>query len=199
MCGLRWHDVDLVRGAVSFRRSIAEGIEGLVVVPTKNRRRNRVEIDDDTVAGLRRHRDVAERRATAAGTRLVPRGYVFARDPEGTSPWRPNWATKTFIRLHDEVGLTGHRLHDLRHFMATEMLMAGEPLPIVSARLAHARGSTTLNYYAHAVPGGDRRAADRLAELLRRAAGDSRPVCVVSCEQQRHEASTLVTPAARPT
>jgi integrase len=199
MCGLRWHDVDLVCGAVSFRRSIAEGIEGLVVVPTKNRRRNRVEIDDDTVAGLRRHRDVAERRATAAGTRLVPRGYVFARDPEGTSPWRPNWVTKTFIRLRDEVGLTGHRLHDLRHFMATEMLMAGEPLPIVSARLAHARGSTTLNYYAHAVPAATVARPIAWPNYSGALLGDSRPVCVVSYEQQRHEASTLVTPAARPT
>jgi integrase len=84
-------------------------------------------------------------------------------------PWCPNWVTKTFIALRDQAGLAGYRLHDLRHFMATEMLAAGVPIPIVSARLAHARASTTLNVYAHAVPGGDRQAAARLAELLRRA------------------------------
>jgi integrase len=54
--------------------------------------------------------------------------------------------------------------------MATEMLAAGVPIPIVSARLAHNRVSTTLDVYAHAVPGGDRTAADGLADLLRRAA-----------------------------
>ncbi len=47
------------------------------------------------------------------------------------------------------------RLHDLRHFMATTMLTAGIPITTVSARLSHARTSTTLNVYAHAVPGGD--------------------------------------------
>jgi integrase len=68
--------------------------------------------------------------------------------------------------LCDDSGLDGHRLHDLRHFMATEMINAGVPVPIVAARLAHARGSTTLNFYAHAVPGGDRDAAVGLAALL---------------------------------
>jgi integrase len=75
-----------------------------------------------------------------------------------------------FIRLRDDTGLHGYRLHDLRHFMATEMLNAGVPIPIVAARLAHNRTSTTLDVYAHAVPGGDRGAADGLAELLRRSA-----------------------------
>jgi integrase len=58
-------------------------------------------------------------------------------------------------------------LHDLRHFMATQMLDAGVPVPIVAARLAHARASTTLNVYAHAVPEGDRTAAELFSCRLR--------------------------------
>ncbi len=46
--------------------------------------------------------------------------------------------------------------------MATQMLDAGVPIPVVAARLCHARASTTLNVYAHAVPGGDRLAAEAL-------------------------------------
>jgi integrase len=51
--------------------------------------------------------------------------------------------------------------------MATEMLAAGVAIPIVAARLSHARATTTLNVYAHAVPGGDRAAAGTIAQLLR--------------------------------
>jgi integrase len=51
--------------------------------------------------------------------------------------------------------------------MATEMLAAGVAIPIVAARLSHARASTTLNVYAHAVPGGDSAAAERISALLR--------------------------------
>jgi hypothetical protein len=50
--------------------------------------------------------------------------------------------------------------------MATEMLADGDSIPVVAARLAHARASTTLNVYAHAIPAGDRQAAERLAARL---------------------------------
>jgi len=46
------------------------------------------------------------------------------------------------------------------------MLAAGVPIATVSQRLSHARASTTLNVYAHAVPGGDRYAAETLAAIL---------------------------------
>jgi Phage integrase family len=74
--------------------------------------------------------------------------------PDGAHPWRPNWVTKRFIATRTAAGVDHFRLHDLRHFMATEMLNKHVPLPTVSGRLAHARMSTTLNVYAHAVPNG---------------------------------------------
>ena len=74
--------------------------------------------------------------------------------------------TKRFIAARLAAGLPHFRLHDLRHFMATEMLAAGVPIATVSQRLSHARASTTLNVYAHAVPGGDRMAAETLAAIL---------------------------------
>ena len=91
----------------------------------------------------------------------------FSHDANGASPWKPNWVTKEFIRLRRDAGIPHCRLHDLRHFMATEMLAAGVAIPIVAARLSHARASTTLNVYAHAVPGGDRDAAEQIGALLR--------------------------------
>ena len=73
--------------------------------------------------------------------------------PQGRRrPWSPNFVTKRFIRVRRAAGLSHFRLHDLRHFMATQMLDAGVPIPVVAARLCHARASTTLNVYAHAVP-----------------------------------------------
>lgn len=50
--------------------------------------------------------------------------------------------------------------------MATEMLAAGIPIATVSQRLSHARASTTLNVYAHSVPGGDRVAAETLSAIV---------------------------------
>jgi len=163
---LRWSDVDLDRGAIAYSRSVCEEAGGaLVIVPTKNRRRNRVELDPGTVALLADHRVVPESRADAAGVALRRDSYVFSHDADadadadgdGVKSWRPDYVSKQFCRLRREAGLDGHRLHDLRHFMATDMIHAGVPIPIVAARLAHARPSTTMNVYAHAVPGGARR------------------------------------------
>lgn len=53
--------------------------------------------------------------------------------------------------------------------MATEMLHAGVPLPLVSRRLDHRRVSTTLDCYAHAVPGGDAVAAQTLWHVVQSA------------------------------
>jgi hypothetical protein len=46
------------------------------------------------------------------------------------------------------------------------MLAAGIPIATVSQRLSHARASTTLNVYAHSIPGGDRKAAETLASIV---------------------------------
>jgi integrase len=97
--------------------------------------------------------------------------FVFSSDKAGARPWSPNFVTKRFIRVRRAAGLGHFRLHDSRHFMATQMLDAGVPSPIVAARLWHARASTTLNVYAHAVPGGDRLAAEALWRRVDEARG----------------------------
>ena len=97
---------------------------------------------------------------------LGEEAFVFSSEPDGSRPWRPNWVTKRFTARRRAAGIEEFRLHDLRHFMATQMLAAGVPIVVVAQRLNHAGASTTLNVYAHAIPGGDRRAAELLARIL---------------------------------
>lgn len=63
-------------------------------------------------------------------------------------------------RASPRAGLWPFRLHNLRHFMATEMFDAGVRVSIVAGRPAHQRALTTLNVYDHAVPGGNQVVAD---------------------------------------
>ena len=46
------------------------------------------------------------------------------------------------------------------------MLGSGVDVKTVQARLAHADASITFNWYAHAMPGNDRQAADLLAAIM---------------------------------
>jgi hypothetical protein len=50
--------------------------------------------------------------------------------------------------------------------MAAEVLQAGVPLAVVAGRLDRRRVSTTLDRYAHAVPGGDATAASTLRTVI---------------------------------
>ena len=85
------------------------------------------------------------------------------------SAWKPNRVTNAFVRHRRAAGLRELRLHDLRHFMATQMLQGGIPIVTVARRLDHRRVSTTLDRYAHAIPGGDAQAAATLRTIMDRA------------------------------
>jgi integrase len=168
LLALRWGDVDLDRRALSFTRALVEGPDGPVLAPTKSRRPYRVSLDAETTAIPDAHRV----RVSLEGGDGRDR-FVFSVQDDGTQPWKPNYTTKRFIDARRAAGLEHFRLHDLRYFMATEMLAAGIDVPTVSQRLSHARASTTLNVYAHVVPGSDQHAAETLSGII--ATGRARP------------------------
>ncbi|MDQ6909445.1 MAG: site-specific integrase [Actinomycetota bacterium] len=166
LLALRWSEVDIARSALSFTRALVEGPRGPCLQPTKTRRSYRVSLDADSRQLLADHGRAVVARARTAKTEITGDSFVFSFDAAGRRPWSPNWVTKQFIAARRRAQLPHFRLHDLRHFMATQMLNAGVPIVTVSQRLSHARASTTLNVYAHAVPGGDHDAAETLSTML---------------------------------
>jgi len=71
-------------------------------------------------------------------------------------------------------------LRCLRHTFATHLLAQGAPITYVAAQLGHAKPTTTLTYYAHWLPSGDKRYIDRL-EAFRIASGSK----VVAASDER--------------
>ena len=58
------------------------------------------------------------------------------------------------------------RLHDLRHFSATQSIASGHDVRTVASRLGHADASMTMRVYAHAVAGRDHLVAGTMAAVL---------------------------------
>ncbi len=85
------------------------------------------------------------------------------RQPEHFSR---TWNQTAARAVGDGLDLPPIRLHDLRHSHATILLQAGEPVHVVSQRLGHASVVVTLTVYAHVLPGDQKRAASRFAELV---------------------------------
>jgi integrase len=165
MCALRWHDFDLDRREVRFRRAISKDYDGgLLEKDIKTHASRRLALDEGTVALLRQHRLRQREQALALGVPLADDALLFA-NAEGR-PWRPDVCTNRFDRLRAKLDLKHVRLHDLRHFVASVLIDGGIPISTVSKRLGHSQMSTTLNIYTHAMPATDQKAADYLGDLL---------------------------------
>ena len=74
--------------------------------------------------------------------------------------------TSFFIRVRNEVGAKTVKLHDLRHFTATQLIGAGVDPRTVAGRLGHADPSVTLRVYSHALEERDRAAATIMGDIL---------------------------------
>jgi integrase len=91
---------------------------------------------------------------------------VFSRDPAGRLPWHPDGASQRFASLRKKLKLGGVRLHDLRHWMATESLGDGVDIETIAARGGWANSTTPLEVYSHFRPARDADLAERLAKRL---------------------------------
>jgi integrase len=166
LCALRFSDVGLASRSLTISRSISgERGADLIEKDTKTHSVRTIALDEETAKELDRQRERMRQRAEAVGTSLGAAAHVFSDDPAGALPWRPSRVTASFIKLRDSLGTTT-RLHDLRHFAATQLLAAGLPVTTVAGRLGHTDATTTLSIYAHFVEASDREAAQTIAHVL---------------------------------
>ena len=166
LLALRWSDIDYNAGRVTFARGVVFGAHGLVEKDTKTHAVRRVALDPRTAEVLAAHRERVDERAAQFGTVIASDAFVFSHRPDGSEPWRPDSTTRAFRLLLAKAGLHGVRLHDLRHYVATQLLAAGVDVRTVAGRLGHRNASTTLNVYSHFLEQADEQAAHVLAMLL---------------------------------
>jgi integrase len=167
ICALRWLDLDLDAATV--------GINGRVVTAKSLSRKyarkdpksvhgeRLLALDAATVELLGAHRTRCERLAEQLGGRLGPQAYVFARTPDGRTPWRPDTISKRFTALVRRLG-HDYTLYGLRHFMATQLGAVAEA-GTVRERMGHGSLAVTSGYM-HRVSEADRAAAKYMGALL---------------------------------
>jgi integrase len=164
LCALRWDDLE--RNSLRISRSVYGGRgDELKEKDTKTHALRRVSLDPATLDFLKAHRSRCRQRAKSCGGSVSDHSFIFSGQVDGGVPWRPGRVTLAFTRLCRELNISV-RLHDLRHFAATQLLAAGVPVRTVAGRLGHANAATTLNVYAHVLESSDEAAAGVLGRLL---------------------------------
>lgn len=168
LCGLQWRDLDLDAGTVTFRRVVRREAGGYVAADALKTAASRrtIALGAPTVAALKTWRKAMLERALAAGTTVGPDAWVLSAALDGSTFRNPNAVHVKFGAIKKKAGVSGVRLHDLRHAFATELLGAGVDIRTVASRGGWANANVLLGTYAHFIPARDREAADLLDGML---------------------------------
>jgi integrase len=128
--GLRWTDVDLVRGTVTIRRGITRGEE----TTPKSHHQRAVPI----AAPLRRLLEPAAKQKANpwSPVALTARGQ----------PWGEFGLNQAFRRVLKRAKITGWTVYSLRHFFVTELFRLRAPAPTVQRLAGHSDLATTQRY-----------------------------------------------------
>jgi integrase len=164
--GLRWQDVDLDAGVLRVRQTLQHiGGETHIKEPKTARSRRTLALSSSLIAALTAHKDRQAFERVKAGARWQESDLVFTT-ANGT-PLEARNLVRDFKRQLAAAELPANlRFYDMRHAAASLLLADGMPITAVSAMLGHALCSTTLNTYAHVLPGADRLTAEAMERLL---------------------------------
>jgi integrase len=175
LCGLRWADIDMDAGTVTFVRQLLKAGRHPEFRPIKNDVPRTLDLAPETTELLRAHRRHQAELKMANRTVYSDLGLVFAKewghlhgrqDSLGLPLQANNLGQREFARVVKTAGVRTITLHGLRHTSATLLLKAGVPPQVVQQRLGHKRIEMTLGIYAHVLPSMQQDAARRLGALL---------------------------------
>ncbi|MHB1444897.1 MAG: tyrosine-type recombinase/integrase [Acidimicrobiales bacterium] len=161
LAALRWEDLDGTRlridsaiGTVRLGSRSDKRTPELVDQATKTANRRAVTIDTETIELFGKLRSEFEE----YGPWVLNLGDRPA-NPDRIGAW---WRLARKRAGIDPIW----RLHDLRHWSATQAIAAGHDIRTVANRLGHVNPAMTLRVYAHAVEQADQAVADGLARTL---------------------------------
>jgi integrase len=145
LLGLKWSDIDLVKGTLTVARArIKPGTE--TKSPKTKTSSRTISLGPQAVSCLTGLRDGQEADRSLWGTAWTDTGFVVVL-PDGTPP-RPDSVTRRFQRDCEQFGIRYVTWQGLRRTHATLSLMAGVPLHMVSLHLGHDKPGITLDFYA---------------------------------------------------
>jgi len=151
---LRWKRLDLLCGAIEVAETYSDGRFGT----PKTRSSRRVIPMSSAVRGA-----FESHRRTALQT--PSEDLVFCTS-KGTPLSPKNLYNRVLAPACDAIHLPRVSWHSFRHSNATLLGEVGESLKTAQAILGHSDLETTLNTYMHAIPDSQRRALEKVAEVL---------------------------------
>jgi integrase len=168
VCALRWTDINVDAGEITFARNIAHAPgrrPAWIEKTTKTDEGRTVALVGVALAAVQTHRRRCAERSLALGAGLADDEFLFNHGPG--RPWLPgSYLSKKMrtARASAEVGPITFRA--LRHYVATTLVSRGVDPVAVAGVLGHSRPSMTLDVYSDWQPARDAAVAGILDEEL---------------------------------
>jgi len=176
--GLSWKDVDFKECSVSVNKSISYANNEVTVKRPKTKSSIRKIVLPEFVMTLLRdyHKEYIEYQSSLGGAWSVDENgkaldWLFIQtDGKLIHPSTPYGTFKEILKKY-KITEEGRRLpeitlHGLRHTHSTILISENVDVKTVSARLGHAKTSTTLDIYTHAIKARDTAVANTLDSLF---------------------------------
>lgn len=153
LLALKWDDIDFNQRRLKVQRTIARvPHKGFLVSETKTAKsRRNLPLTVRAVEALKRHRLRQHENRLAARPIWEEQGRVFCNHV-GRPIEVSSLIMRSFRPLLKKAGLPMIRFHDLRHTVASLLLLAGVHPKVVAELLGHSQIGLTLDTYSHVLP-----------------------------------------------
>ncbi len=169
LLGLRWQDIDSPNRTLHVRMAVTETDDNRFILaePKTVYSRRAIALPEQATQALLDHwkRQIAE--SEQMGEHWHNEQNLVFPNGFGTIMIPHNIAKRSFKRHLDAIGMSRDvRFHDIRHTHATQLIILGVNIKVVSERLGHADVTTTMRTYAHVLPHMQQAAADASVTLI---------------------------------
>lgn len=164
LVGLRWSAVRWEKLEIVVDFAVGEGgLKG-----TKTRRSRVVDIDEDTIAMLQRHRIVMDERAAFAGSAVSMDAHIFSLAIDCSAPMPPDYVTKRVAILKERLGVSNKRPETISLEDAALALFRTERPTRVGVTGPAPRGGLSYAEIGRRLDRSQRWAVDAVESALRR-------------------------------
>jgi integrase len=166
---LDWWHVDFKKKILRVRWTLSRLNGGLTRTTPKSHNSVRdIDLAPEVIALLQKQKKHQQAQKDAAGDQWKEHENAFVFTTPLGSPIEPRNLLRSVEGATKRSGIepTGIGVHTFRHSAATNMLLAGEPIHVVSRILGHDDIQTTVNVYGHVTAASKRSALEGLSRRL---------------------------------
>jgi integrase len=159
LLALTWQDINWARGTIYVNKSFKRGVTKNPKTPGSFRE---VDMSGQLKEALE---ELHEKRIAESALAGRPRPYDVIFHYQGECRAQ-NTARKAFKVILKRIGLTGKRIHDMRHTYAVLLLSRGASINYIKDQMGHSSIKTTSDFYSRFIPGSNRQIVSTLDDPL---------------------------------